>query len=288
MILRIPARALGFTWFALLLAGGTTAALHGCGDPNPRVIYLGSGAAMGAGTGGATSTGGAVGTGGKTTEGSGGKTTEGSGGVTMPGSGGATGGSASGGAAGASTSTGGAAGGTTGSGGSPAGGAPGSGGAGDMGGASGGPNLLGNGDFSMGDMMWSVDNSSVSHQVTNGQFCLMVSSNTPSFHLGWPATAAMAIKLMPGMYRLSYKASSTGPLNVTIQPKVGLAVDPYTADFPTGSAVTDPVNMTLQTFTHTFTTTMTDMQAGIAFSVAPNGNNGMTTVCFDDVALQQL
>src|SRR3569623_2064222 len=278
MNIRIQARARGCTWFALLLAGGTTAALHGCGDPNPRVIYLGSGAAMGAGAGGATSTGGAVGTGGKTTEGSGGKTTEGSGGVTMPGSGGATGGSASGGAAG----------GTTVSGGSPAGGAPGSGGAGDMGGASGGPNLLGNGDFSMGDMMWSVDNSSVSHQVTNGQFCLTVSSNTPSFHLGWPATAAMAIKLMPGMYRLSYKASSTGPLNVTVQPKVGMAVDPYTADFPTGSAVTEPVGTTLQTFMHAFTTTTTDMQTGVAFTVAPNGNSGMTTVCFDDVALQQL
>jgi len=157
-----------------------------------------------------------------------------------------------------------------------------------MGGASGGPNLLGNGDFAMGDMMWSVDNSSVSHQATNGQFCLMLSANTPSFHLGWPATAAQAIKLMPGMYRLSYKASSTGPLNVSVQPKVGLAVDPYTADFPTGAAVTDPVSMTAQTFTHTFTTSMTDAQAGVAFTIAPGNNGGMTTVCFDDVALQML
>jgi len=289
MNLRIPARALGFTWIGLLIAGGAAVALHGCGDPNPRIIYLGTGGSPATGSGGVTSTGGMVGSGGKTTEASGGAV--GSGGVPMTtGSGGAASGgsSATGGAAGA-TSSGGAAGGKTGSGGAtPAGGATGSGGAGETGGTSGGPNLLGNGDFSMGDMMWSVDNSSVSHQVTNGQFCLMVSSNTPSFHLGWPATAAMAIKLMPGMYRLSYKASSTGPLNVTVQPKVGMAVDPYTADFPTGSAVTDPVGTTLQTFTHAFTTTMTDMQTGVAFTVAPNGNSGMTTVCFDDVALQQL
>jgi len=289
MNLRIPARALGFTWLALLLVAGAAAALHGCGDPNPRVIYLGSGATTGTGSGGVTSTGGVVGTGGKA-EASGGVV--GSGGVTTTGSGGAAGGSSGTGGAtatGGATPTGGAAGGATGSGGvTPAGGATGSGGAGQMGGASGGPNLLGNGDFSMGDMMWSVDNSSVSHQVTAGQFCLMVSANTPSFHLGWPATAAQAIKLAPGMYRLSYKASSTGPLNVSVQPKVGLAVDPYTADFPTGSAVTDPVSATAQTFMHTFTTTMTDAQAGVAFTIAPGNNGGMTTVCFDDVSLQLL
>lgn len=288
MNLRFPARALGFTWIVLLLGGGAAVALHGCGDPNPRVVYLGTGATSG--SGGVTSTGGMVGTGGKDAASSGGSV--GSGGTTTTGSGGgsATGGAtATGGAVGGASATGGAAGGAPGTGGAtPAGGAMGSGGAGPMGGAPGGPNLLGNGDFSMGDMMWSVDNSSVSHQVTNGQFCLMVSANTPSFHLGWPATAAMAIKLTPGMYRLSYKASSTGPLNVSVQPKVGLAVDPYTADFPMGSAVTDPVSATAQTFTHNFTTTMTDMQAGVAFTVAPGNNGGMTTVCFDDVALQLL
>ena len=291
MNVAIPSRALGFTWLALLLVAGAAAALHGCTDPNPRVIYLGTGATSG--SGGVTSSGGVVGTGG-VTAGSGGVV--GSGGVTTTGSGGAAGGAtATGGAAGGASATGGAAAGASGSGGAtPAGGATGSGGAigtggaGQMGGASGGPNLLGNGDFSMGDMMWSVDNSSVSHQVMNGQFCLLVSANTPSFHLGWPAMTAQALRLMPGMYRLSYKASSTGPLNVSVQPKVGLAVDPYTADFPTGSAVTDPVGATAQTFTHNFTTTMTDAQAGVAFTVAPGNNGGMTTVCFDDVSLQQL
>lgn len=291
--LAVPAlaRTLGVTWLALLLVAGAAAALHGCGDPNPRVIYLGSGATTGSSSGGATSTGGVVGTGGTAADGSGGVI--GSGGATTIGSGGAEGGSSGTGGAtatgGTSATGGGAAAGATGSGGvTPAGGATGSGGAGQLGGASGGPNLLGNGDFAMGDMMWSVDNSSVSHQVTNGQFCLMVSANTPSFHLGWPATPAQAIKLMPGMYRLSYKASSTGPLNVSVQPKVGLAVDPYTADFPTGAAVTDPVGTTAQTFTHNFTTTMTDAQAGVAFTIAPGNNGGMTTVCFDDVALQML
>jgi len=287
MNLRIPARALGFTWLALLLAGGAAAALQGCADPNPRVIYLGTGATTG--SGGVTASGGVVGTGGKTTEGSGGIV--GSGGMVTS-SGGAAGGSTGSGGVtptGGAVATGGAAAGATGSGGmTPAGGTSGSGGAGQMGGASGGPNLLGNGDFSMGDMMWSVDNSSVSHQVTAGQFCLMVSANTPSFHLGWPAMTSQALKLMPGMYRLSYKASSTGPLNISVQPKVGLAVDPYTADFPTGSAVTDPVSTMVQTFTHNFTTTMTDAQAGVAFTVAPGNNGGMTTVCFDDVSLQML
>ena len=284
------ARALGLAWLALPLVVGAAVALHGCGDPNPRIVNIGSGGTTVTGTGGIASSGGSgggVGSGGEVGSGgvvgtggasSGGQT--GSGGVTPAG-----GTKGSGGAAGAAVATGG----VTGSGGStPAGGATGTGGAGDMGGASGGPNLITNGDFSMGDMMWSVDNSSVTHQVTNGQFCLMVTNTSPSFHLGWPATSSQAISLAPGMYRLSYKASSSGPLNVTIQPKVGLAVDPYTADFPTGNAVTDPVTATLQSFTHTFTTTATDKQAGLAFSIAPNGTSGMTTVCFDDVALQKL
>jgi hypothetical protein len=286
MNVRFSFRALAVT---LVVAAGLAAALHGCADPNPKVIYLGgSGGTTSMGSGGVTSrggvasagTGGAVGSGGMVA--TGGTAATGSGGASA--TGGSAGGSATGGAA-----TGGAAAGAPGSGGvTPAGGATGTGGATPTGGASGGPNLITNGDFSMGDMMWSVDNSSVGHQVTNGQFCLMVSNNTPSFHLGWPATASQAIKLAPGMYRLSYKASSTGPLNVTVQPKVGLAVSPYTADFPTGDAVTDPVSTALQSFTHTFTTTMMDAQAGLAFSVAPGNNGGMTTVCFDDVALQLL
>lgn len=283
MNLSSPARALGFTWLALLMTGGAAIALHGCGDPNPRVIYLGSGGEIGTSTGGVTSTGGIVGTGGVTSTGG----VVGSGGVPASSGGAAGGASATGGAAGA-TASGGTAGASSSGGAGPAGGATGTGGAGDMGGASGGPNLITNGDFSMGDMMWSVDNSSVSHQVTNGQFCLMVTNTSPSFHLGWPAMAAQAIKLPAGMYRLSYKASSTGPLNVTIQPKVGQAVDPYTADFPTGNAITDQVTATLQSFTHNFTTTAMDSQAGLAFSVAPGSNGGMTTVCFDDIALQEL
>ena len=152
-------------------------------------------------------------------------------------------------------------------------------------GAASAANLITNGDFSMADMFWSVDNSGVTHQVTNGQYCLMLSGTSPSFHLGWPAMSSQAINLPAGMYRLSYKASSTGPLNVTVQPKVGKAVDPYTADFPTGNAITDPVSATLQTFTHAFTTTAADSQAGLAFSVTPGSNGGMTTLCFADVAL---
>jgi len=289
------ARALGLVWLALalpLVAGAV--ALQGCGDPNPRIVYVGgSGGTTSSGTGGSSATGGSVGSGGIV--GSGGNV--GSGGVLggggastggATGSGGATstgGSKGSGGAAGATASTGGA----TGSGGStPAGGATGTGGAGDTGGVSGGPNLITNGDFSMGDMMWSVDNSSVSHQVTNGQFCLMLTNSSPSFHLGWPAMSSQAISLAAGMYRFSYKASSSGPLGVSIQPKVGLAVDPYTADFPTGSGVTEQLTTALQSFTHMFTTTATDKQAGLAFNIAPSGTSGTSTVCFDDVSLQKL
>ena len=257
-------------------------------NPNPPHHVAGSGGTTG--TGGQTASGGTTGSGGETgsggvtasggvTDGSGG--TVGSGGV---GEGGGTGGPSS---SGGSTSSGGSEGGASGTAGA-AGRNVGSGGAagGNSGGGGGpsGPNLITNGDFSMGEASWKVDVASVAHSIVDGRECLMVSGGAVSFFLGWPAAVENALTLKGGTaYTLSYRASSTGPLSVKVEAKVGKAVTPFTDDLP---LVTDMVGTSFQTFMHTFTPTADDTQAGVAFKVTPGTmTSQMTTVCFDDVVL---
>jgi hypothetical protein len=55
-------------------------------------------------------------------------------------------------------------------------------------------------------------------------------------------------------------------------------VNPYTADYE----VNDSLNSSLQTFTHDFSTTIADVNAGIAFTFM---NAGSATVCIDNVSL---
>ena len=139
----------------------------------------------------------------------------------------------------------------------------------------------------MGEMFWKVD-TSVMHSITDGAECLRMMGSSPVTNLGWPADVGSALNLPSGAtYRLSYKVSSTGPLVITLQPKVGMAVTPYTADFPVGGAVSDPVGTTAQTFTHMFTVQTADTKAGLALSVAAAAGmtSQMSTVCFDDVSL---
>ena len=275
LLLPLPLVSL-LTLNAILFTGAV-----GC-DPNPPRHIGGSGGATG--TGGVTASGGAtvvdagpeeVGSGGSVGEGGSAGGEMGSGGTKASGgatnSGGAT---SSGGAAGR------AAGGSTSSGG--AGGAASSGGA--SGGGASGENLVTNGDFSMGEMFWKVDLSSISHSVVDGAECLKFSGGAASFFLGWPDPVSNALSLKGATtYKLSYRASSTGPLSVKVEAKVGKAVDPFTDDLP---LVTDAVGTSLQTFTHTFTTTSNDAQAGVAFKVTPGSmTSQMTTVCFDDVIL---
>jgi hypothetical protein len=129
-----------------------------------------------------------------------------------------------------------------------------------------------------------VDVSSISHSIMDGAECLMFSGGAATFYLGWPAAVANALNLRSGTtYKLSYRASSTGPLSIKVEAKVGKAVDPFTDDLP---LTTDAVGTSFQTFTHTFTPTANDTQAGVAFKVSPGATTSqMTTVCFDDVSL---
>jgi len=195
-----------------------------------------------------------------------------------------TGGSSS---AGGATETGGSTdtGGSTGSGGlSSAGGQSGDGGSTSSGGAS-GANLLANGDFSNGDADWSSDAPTLSHSTATGAYCTTVPSGQV-VNIGWPNPPAVALNLPAGSsYTLSYQASSSGPLGVTVSGKVGLSISPYTADFQ-GSNNTPGVSM--QTYTASFSISNADTMAGVALTVTAAVAAGQTSnVCFDNVSLVQ-
>jgi hypothetical protein len=209
------------------------------------------------GTGGSLGTGGNVATGGS------------------PGTGGdaATGGSLG---TGGTPSTGG----SPGTGGTATGGSPGTGGTSATGGTT-GTNLISNGDFSSGMTNWGIPNGGTSSFSVNGsgQFCV-TTSGTTSVVVGWgdPSTS---FSLMANVnYTLSYQASSTSTLS-SFQAHIGQVVSPYGVDHEEDN---DKPGNGLQTFTHSFSVTSGDAQAGLAFVFA--GNSG-TMVCFDNASVTQ-
>jgi hypothetical protein len=208
------------------------------------------------GTGGSTATGGAPGTGGGV----------GTGGTPATGGSPGTGGNG------------------TGTGGSPAtGGSPGSGGTPGTGGGPSGPNLIVNGDFSQGDTNWSVPNGTpTSKGVQNGQYCVTLSSGSGQVVVGWGGTSVSANLSANLNYTLSFQASASSSLS-GFDTHVGSAVSvggsyPVDKDFGT-----DTIGNGLQTFTHMFTLTSADTQAGVAFLISVS--SGTPTVCIDNVSL---
>jgi hypothetical protein len=194
-----------------------------------------------------------------------------------------TGGSSGNGTGGASGGDGGQTGTGTGGAGTGVGGSNGGGGGatGTGGQTGGGTNLVTNGDFSNGETGWGIPSmmGSVSHAVTNGAFCVTLSSAAASVTVGYPAGATAPLQITGGTsYRFSYQASVSAS-NTTFEAKVGQTQMPYDAtgsDWPT-----EPVSATLQPFTHTFMRSASDSSMGVAFNLM----GGPSTVCIDNVSL---
>jgi hypothetical protein len=143
-----------------------------------------------------------------------------------------------------------------------------------------GGNLITNGDFSMGQTDWGISTGTPSNPgVKNGAFCLTLSSTNGNVVLGWGSTST-SVSLDTGVsYTLSYQASTSSALS-TFQVHVGQVVSPYNVDYPANN---DTPGAGLTTFTHNFTLTTADPQAGVAFVVATSA--GSPTVCVDNVSL---
>ena len=143
--------------------------------------------------------------------------------------------------------------------------------------------LVANGDFSQGVAHWGLTNQGYgtpTYAVTNGQLCVTMPTYG-SVTLGWPSDPASAFALSAGSsYTFSYQASTTAKLP-GFEAKIGQAVTPYTGvDFDT---TFDVPTSSLQTFTHTFTPSVADAAAGVAFNLV-NGTQAVS-VCFDNVAV---
>ena len=173
--------------------------------------------------------------------------------------------------------------GDTGSAGSGAGGASGLAGEGP-GGSTGeggsGPSLLANGDFSSGETNWHVEGNAP-HSINNGSYCVTVGNNQ-SVLVGWNSTAGMPLA-MHGNYQISYQASSSGPLSVSMHLKVGHDSGSFATIFETD----DNLSSQIKTFEHAINNANDD-SAGLAFTLVGAKNNQTSNVCFDNVALVKL
>lgn len=147
--------------------------------------------------------------------------------------------------------------------------------------------LVANGDFSDGESHWDVTalmSTAVNSMVVDGALCIAVNAMAPFVVLGWPQDTSEAVALYAGKtYTLSYDVRSTGPLTVSVNAKVGLAVPPFTEDF---SRTDDAgVDNAVRTFVHTRMLKSSDPQAGVALELTATGVSDSTTVCIDNVSL---
>jgi len=249
------------------MSGNTCNAGLQCADDVQKCVTVGASGTGGdaSGTGGTSSgTGGAVSTGGTSATG---------------GAGGQGGAHATGGAGGASAT----------------GGSTGTGGSGQTGGSMGncfpatgsgtGTNMVMNGDLSDGTTGWNIGQGSpTSSGVMNGAYCATFSNMTVL--LGWGNSSVHANLTSGTSYTLSYQASASNGSATTLEIHVGQAVSPYNNDLPDpGKIACDTLSASLTTYSHTFTASASDSNAGIAFLFGSSASG--VTGCVTNVTLTQ-
>jgi hypothetical protein len=142
-------------------------------------------------------------------------------------------------------------------------------------------NLIENGDFSDAEAHWTIEPAQVDRSIADGALCLTIQGGE-SASLGWPSETSRAFELQGGQsYTFSYRASSSGPLAVSVTAKIGHAVAPYTAHFE------EPITIgnTLESDSHEIEVEDSDDGAGVLFSITGAQGKGATSVCFDDVSV---
>lgn len=151
------------------------------------------------------------------------------------------------------------------------------------------PNLIKNGDFTMGKTYWDLTPQAgevYSYSYTGGEYCVRNESSSMwlSFSLGYPPTPTDAFPIEVGAtYTLSYRVKLTGP--ATVKVKIGQASPPYTELAPT-VPFTDSITGLgeYQTFSHQLQFTTGDPTAGLVFNTELD-DYAPITICFDDVRL---
>ena len=172
-----------------------------------------------------------------------------------------------------------------------AGGASGAGGAAGTPGST-GPNLIKNGDFSLGKTYWDLtphEGEVYTQSYAGGEYCVYNESSLMylSFSLGYPPTPSDAFPIEVGAtYTLSYRLKLTGAATVMV--KIGQANPPYTELVPT-VPFTDSITTGLgvyQPFSHQLQFPIGDPAAGLVFNTALLDYYPIS-ICFDDVRLSK-
>jgi hypothetical protein len=159
-----------------------------------------------------------------------------------------------------------------------------------IGGAAGGVppggNQIVNGDFSDGQTDWGVASGStfVTSSVANGQLCVSFPAGV-LVTISWPGGLSPVASVVPGVtYLLSYQMSSNVPLS-TFDVRVGPAESLYNGTATDFDVTSDVPGTTLQTFSHSFSVTAADDQAGVAFKALYGIYSGLAMICLDNVSL---
>ncbi len=156
-----------------------------------------------------------------------------------------------------------------------------------------------------GDSMWLVTYSrdllrtpavQPDYRVVPGELCSLV-SGTQHLLGGWPWDASRSepssFELEAGQrYRLSLRASASGPLPVKLLIKVGhQKVGKNVAPQPAAVVAAVPVTPTRQLFTVDFEPQLADDEAGVAFvlsSTDASAGTAQSKVCLHEIALTRL
>jgi hypothetical protein len=152
------------------------------------------------------------------------------------------------------------------------------------------PNLIKNGDFSLGKTYWDLTyqmGEVAGSEYSNGEYCIFNLSSAMylSFSLGYPPTPSDAFAIEPGAaytlrYRARFVAGISGARLPAVTVKIGQASPPYaTLVMFTGDTIG---GANYATFTHIVSSATGDAGAGLVF----NGTlDYISEVCFDDVTL---
>jgi hypothetical protein len=159
-----------------------------------------------------------------------------------------------------------------------------------------GRNFITNGDFSRGDLMWSVrswqgfGDSSVApyYSVQAGALCTSIERSQQVLG-GWPwddrRLSPSSFDLERGKrYRLSLRAWSSGPELVQLVVKVGQQSPPYTPALVARVPITAEPGL----FDIDFVSPRHDTRAGFAFVATGSPEQPLSEFCIDDVSVRPL
>jgi hypothetical protein len=160
----------------------------------------------------------------------------------------------------------------------------------------GGHNFITNGDFSRGDLMWSVrswqglGDTSVAayYSVQAGALCTALDRNQQVLG-GWPwddrRISPSSFDLERGKrYRLSLRAWSSGPELVQLVVKVGHQKPPYTPALVAKVPITAEPGL----FDIDFVAARRDTCAGFAFVATSPHDRPLSDFCIDDVSVRSI